>query len=366
MSQADIRGLIRPDLLNFEPYIPIEPPDVLSEASGLAPERIVKLDANENPYGCSPRVAQALGQHQAYQFYPDPSHQEVRELLQDYVGVEARHLFICHGSSELIDLLLRLTIAPGDQVIDCVPTFIMYSLTAQICGARVIEIPRDGEYHIDRERVLAAVKGGAKLIFLSSPNNPTGNAVPKEFILELLDTGILVVVDEAYYEFSGMTVAQEVPKHQNLVVLRTFSKWAGLAGLRVGYGILPDSLATYLWRIKPPYNVNVAAQIAVRESLADLPYLQGTVQKIVAERECMLERLKGLDFLRPFPSHANFIFCHVLRASALDIRNELRRAGIFVRYFDKPLTRNSLRITVGRPEDTDRLMAALEEIGRRI
>ncbi len=366
MATRKIDDLIRPDVWDIKEYVPIEPPDVLGKARGMAPQRIIKLDGNENPYGPSPKVSEALRAHHGYHFYPDPGQQELRQLLQGYVGLDARFIMAGSGSDELIDLLLRAVISPGDKIVDCVPTFGMYRFSTQVCGGQVVEAPRDEDYQVVPEKVLAAVDEHTKIIFLASPNNPTGTPLPLECIPEFLKTGVLVVVDEAYYEFSGKTVAHEVPKHENLIVLRTFSKWAGLAGLRVGYGVMQESVSKHLWKIKPPYNVNVAAQVAVRASLEDLPYLQANLQKIKSERDRMYLALKEMDFVKPFASEANFVFCQLLRGRGVEVRDRLREKGVFVRYFDAPLTRNAVRISVGQPEETDVLLEAMREIGRTL
>jgi len=147
------------------------------------------------------------------------------------------------------------------------------------------------------------------------------------------------------------------------MVLRTFSKWAGLAGLRIGYGIFPPEIANYLLKIKPPYNVNAAALVAVQESLKDIDFLMSRVKAIVTERERLFTELGKLKFLKPFPSQANFILCSVLNGKASQLQQKLRNKGILVRYFDTPLLRNSVRISVGKPEHTDALIKALKEIG---
>lgn len=363
MASKRIDDLIRPDVWGIKEYIPIEPPEVLGKAGGGTHQRIIKLDGNENPYGPSPKVVEALGACSGYHYYPDPGQQELRRLLEGYVGLEARYILAGSGSDELIDLLLRAVIGPGDNIVDTPPTFGMYRFSTEVCGGRVIDAPRDEQYQVAAEKVLAAVDDRTKIIFLASPNNPTGSGLPLEYLPEFLKTGALVVVDEAYYEFSGKTVAQEVPNHENLVVLRTFSKWAGLAGLRVGYGIMQESLSCHLWKIKPPYNVNVAAQVAVRASLEDLPYLRANIKKIIAERERMYRAFLDMDFVNPFPSEANFVFCQLRQGRGLDVRDRLRKKGIFVRYFDNPLIRNAVRISVGLPEENDLLVEALREIG---
>ena len=159
-------------------------------------------------------------------------------------------------------------------------------------------------------------------------------------------------------------MAPLVSRYQNLMVLRTFSKWAGLAGLRVGYGLFPPGIADYLLRIKIPYNVNVAALVAVRESLKDLDCLMGRVKAIIAERERLLAELEKLDWLRPVPSQANFILCSVLTGQAIELCQRLQDKGILVRYFDEPILRSYIRFSVVKPEHTDALIKALREIGR--
>lgn len=362
-SDQGIEKIIRGDLLRLTAYQPIVPPDVLSQEAGVSIEGVIKLDGNENPYGCSSRVRDTLAAYPFYHIYPDPEQREVRQALEGYVGVGAEHILAGAGSDELIDLILRLFLNPGDRVINCVPTFGMYSFCTEVCGGEIVDVPRDKSYAVDIRGVKQAIDEKTKVIFIASPNNPTGNIASESDILELVKTGIVVVVDEAYFEFSGVTVAPLVPQHENLIVLRSFSKWAGLAGLRIGYGVFPTSLVEHLLKIKQPYNINVAAQIAVKESFADIDCLNDTVKAIVAERERLLAKLEKLRFLKPWPSQANFIYCAVLDGDARTIYKELQKKGIFIRYFDTPLLKNSLRISVGKPEHTDVLIEALQEIG---
>jgi histidinol-phosphate aminotransferase len=238
----------------------------------------------------------------------------------------------------------------------------MYSFSTDICGGKVVDVPRTEDFALDMAGVGRALTGKTKVIFVASPNNPTGNTTPENEIMELVGTGTIVVVDEAYFEFSNVTVADLVPRHPNFIVLRTFSKWAGLAGLRIGYGFFPLEIAGYLMKIKQPYNANAAAQAAVLASLADIEYLRNNVTKIVTERRRLFGKLKELGWLKPYPSQGNFILCSLPRGEAQEIWQQLRKKGIFVRYFDTPLLKDCLRISVGRPEDTDALIKALKEV----
>jgi histidinol-phosphate aminotransferase len=360
-EREGIEKLIRPDLVSFGGYSARTSPEALEGKVEVPVENIIKLDANENLYGCSPRVNQALAAYPDLNIYPDDGQTKLRKLLEGYSGIDASHIVAGSGSNQLIDLLLRLFLNQGDEVINCVPTFGIYKFSTELCGGTLVEVPRDEDFNVNVDAVKRAISNKTKMIFLVNPNSPTGTIIPQQDILEILDTGVPVVVDEAYYEFSRQTVALLVGKYENLMVLRTFSKWAGLAGLRVGYGLFPPRIADYLLRIKIPYNVNVAALVAVEESLKDIDYLMSTVETIIAERERLFEELKKIEWLKPFPSQANFILCLVQKGEAKELRQKLQAKGILVRYFEEPRLRNFIRISVGKPEHTDALIKALHQ-----
>jgi histidinol-phosphate aminotransferase len=328
----------------------------------VSAQDFVKLNANENPYGCSPRVLQALANSRNLNIYPDDGQQELRKRLAAYVGVAPESIVASNGSNTLIDLIVRLFVDPGDEVINCVPTFDIYRFSTEIAGGTVVNVPRDENFAASVNDVKNAINKKTKLIFLATPNNPTGNVIPRKDLLEIIETGVPVVVDEAYYEFSGETIVPYKSYYPNLMVLRSFSKWAGLAGLRIGYGIFPPRIAGYLLSIKIPHNVSVAAEIAVRESLADLDYLQGRTKAIIDERRRLFGALQKFLWLKPYPSRANFIYLAVIRGNAAELYRKLQEKGILVRYFDRERLQNSLRISVGKPEQTDALIKALKEL----
>ncbi len=355
---------LRPDVAAMDPYTPIVPFEVLSRRLGLPPERIIKLDANENPYGPSPRVRDALARYDRYHVYPDPEQRLLREALTRYVEMPFEQILVGHGSDELIDLLMRLFLEPGDRVVNCPPTFGMYAFDTAINQGKLVNVPRRTDFSLDLGGIEAAVTGGdggrpAKLLFLCSPNNPDGSVVPASVLRRLLDLPLIIVLDEAYAEFAGQSYASWVREHPNLVVLRTFSKWAGLAGLRVGYGLFPRWMMPHLWKVKQPYNVNVAGTVAALASLEDIAYLQENVARIVAERERLYQALRSIPYLEPYPSQANFVLCRVVGRDAQALKRSLEREGILVRYFDKPGLQDHIRISVGKPEETDRLLEAL-------
>jgi histidinol-phosphate aminotransferase len=357
---------IRIDMSRFGAYSACKSPDVIARKLGLPESEIIKLDANENPYGCSPKVRFALANYPYFHVYPDSAQTELIEDIAQYVGLDKKFIVAGNGSDELIDLLLRLLVNPGEEVITTVPTFDMYRFSTQVCCGRVVEVVRRKDFGVDVAAMKRALTPKTRLIFIANPNNPTGTITPKEDILELAAIGLPLVIDEAYYEFCGQTVAGLVPQYSNLMVLRTFSKWAGLAGLRVGYGIFPEVIAEILMKIKPPYSVNLAASVAVRESLKDRAYLLETVTRMKEERNRLFGMLKGIDYLKPILSEANFILCEVVRGEAFKIQNDLEKRGILVRYYNNALLKNFIRISVGKPQHTDRIIEALKEIGEKI
>jgi len=362
VSAEKIVRLIRPEIKTLGGYSVHKAPETLAGAVEVPVESIIKLDANENPYGCSPRVQQALAESTNWYNYPDAGQTMLRQRLQDYTGAAADFIVAANGSGEVLDEILRLFLEPGDEVINCVPTFDLYRFRTLVNRGKVVGVPRGEDFAVDIKSVKTAITPKTKLVILSNPNNPTGNMTPEDDILELVNTGVPVLVDEAYYEFSGETVVPLVSRYPNLMVLRTFSKWAGLAGLRIGYGIVPPEIAAYLMKIKLPYNVSMAATVAVQEALADIDYSMDRVKAIIAERERLFAELEKLDWIRPFPSKANFIFCFLLRGNAVELQQKLQNKGILVRYFDQPPLQNGLRISIGKPEQTDRLIRTLREL----
>lgn len=356
---------VRADIRAMEPYAPIVPFEVLSSRLGRDPGDIVKLDANENPYGPSPRVRAALAAGRYYHIYPDPEANQLRQAISEYVGVPVERLMAGMGADELIDLVLRAVLSPGDAVIDCPPSFGMYPFSTAVNAGQYVAVPRDSEFALDItaiERTVAATPG-AKVLFVCSPNNPDGSVLADDQLRRLLELPLLVVLDEAYVEFAAIdgypSRMNWVLGHNNLIVLRTFSKLAALAGLRLGYGAFPAWLLPHLWKIKQPYNVNVAANLAALASLEDRDWLHDKVERIVTERERMIVCLAEFPYLQPYRSHSNFVLFRVEGRSAKELKLALEQEGVLVRYFHKPGVDNCIRISTGTPEETDRLVAAL-------
>ena len=361
MAEDSIENLIRPHLVRVDTYDAMDAPETLVEKSGISLENIIKLNGNENPYGGSPLAVKAVAEVPLH-IYPDPRQIKMRKSLSEYTGMREENIVVGAGADELIDLIFRLFISPGDTILDCEPTFGMYSFCAGLAGADVHYVQRDTEFQIDPVTVKSAITDTTKLMFVTSPNNPTGNVAREEDILALLETGLIVVVDEAYFEFAKSSAQDLVEDHENLIILRTMSKWAGLAGLRVGYGIMSPKVASYMMEIKPPYNVNVAAEAALLASLQDANYLLGNVEKIINERERMMQLISGVSGITPWPSDGNYLLCEFGENEALRVFKELASKGIFVRNFKSDRLKNFFRIAVGKPDETDLLVDALKQI----
>jgi histidinol-phosphate aminotransferase len=361
----DPETLIRPEITTMEPYTPIYPFDVLAARLGRKPAEIIKLDANENPYGPSPKVREALADLQYAHIYPDPQSTALRARLAEFTGVPADYLLAGLGADELIDLTMRLFIQPGDGIINCPPTFGMYPFDADVNGARCISIPRRADFSLDVDGIEQAVaQHRPKLLFVAAPNNPDGSWLANADLERLLALPIVVVLDEAYVEFMGTEHSRitMVPQCKNLIVLRTFSKLAGLAGIRVGYGAFPATLMPHLWKIKQPYNVTVAGSAAAIAALEDIDWLRDKVARIVEERERLFGLLSDIPYLHPYPSRSNFILCQVVGRDAHELKLALEGEGILIRYYRTPRLQDHVRFTVGRPEHTEALIEVLRRI----
>ncbi len=364
MSGSDLERLLRADILQIPEYPAPETPAELTARTGIPEDHFIKLDQNENPYGCSPRVRSALARFDRYHIYPDGTAAELRRHLAEYVGAPPEQIVVGNGSDELIDLILCVLMNPGDKVLINSPTFAYYASSAGARGAGLSDVPRRPDFTIDIDATIAAIDDRTKAVIVASPNNPTGDLLPAAGLRRLLDTGRVIVIDEAYAEFSGTSVLPLMKEYGNLVALRTFSKWAGLAGIRLGYGIFPAVLVPHIMKVKPPFNNSVAALVAGRVSLEDREYLLSTVRLLVNERERLFRRLSDIDYLQPYPSAANFLLVKVLRGDAQDIHHKLEANRILVRYFDRPGLRNFIRISVGTPDQCDELIRCLRGIGQ--
>lgn len=345
-------------------YLPGESIESLATRLGRPPESIIKLDANENNYGTPPAVFKAMSTLAGTHRYPDASQTNLRAALSTYTGVPADSLLAGNGSDELLSLMSQVLLEPGDSIMVSPPTFSMYAFYARLKNCAVISVPRQADFSLDIGGITSAIQNHSpKIIFIDNPGNPTGYSIPKIDIEDLLSLDTLVVIDEAYLEFANTkSLILEVPGRQNLVVLRTFSKWAGLAGFRVGYGAFPKWLGDALWQAKSPYNVTVPAMTAAIAALGEMESLKANLARVVADRNRLAIELRNFNGLRVYPSEANFLLVKVEPAfgkTASEVCEFLKEHGILVRLFE---SMDCLRITIGKTDEIEALLQAMSKL----
>tara|TARA_B110000438_G_scaffold202879_1_gene194536 strand:+ start:6149 stop:7231 length:1083 start_codon:yes stop_codon:yes gene_type:complete len=357
----NLDNYIRKHIKNIPFYEGVDPSIKLAEESGILPEDIIKLNANENPFGKTLALGENLSSINIHE-YPDPNQKLLRKSLSKYTGKKIDQLVAGSGSDELIDILIRIFLDQGDKLIDAQPTFGMYEFFAKIQGANVVSVPRDENFNLDLESILNQIDKSTKMIFLASPNNPTGNLASLKEIKTLLESELIVVVDETYFEFANKSYSGLIDDYENLVILRSFSKWAGLAGLRIGYAISNPKLIQRMLLIKQPYNINSAAEQVAILAMNKKKNLLTKVEILIEQKELIFEFLKNKKGLKAYPSSANFILCDFGQYDSNDVFNQLAQKGIFVRKFSNKLISNCLRISSGTPDQTGKLLQVLDNI----
>jgi histidinol-phosphate aminotransferase len=366
MARFDPIASLKPHIHGLPPYAAL--PDAVSIAArhGIPADQVLQLDGNENPYGPSPKTLEALRGEYAAERYSDATQSRLRGALGAHLGVPTECLVGGAGSDELIDLIFRMWVAPGDRVVTCGPTFGMYAFDAGLNEAEFVDVPRLDDWSVDGPTLLEAARG-AKAVFLATPNNPTGNSLQPELIAPLLDSGALIVMDEAYIEFATTeSLAGRAVSEPALIVLRTFSKWAGLAGLRIGYAVAQAETIEPMIRAKQPYNIGAASEAAAIASLSDTEELNRRAAILRAECDRLTAALRQQEWLDPFPSEANFVLVRTRGCDGAQVNEMLRQRGIFVRTYDGERLSDCIRISMGTPEQNDRVIAALAEIGNEL
>ncbi len=348
-KQIDIQSFIRPNILNLKPYRSARD----DFDSGIL------LDANENSIGAP--FENELELHR----YPMPYQEELRARIADFRGVNASNVFVGVGSDEAIDLLFRIFCKPGnDRVLTTPPTYGMYKVSAAINDVDVDSVLLTPEFQLQVKETLAAVTGQTKIIFLCSPNNPSGNSLRREDMVSVIEgfDGI-VVVDEAYIDFSkNESFAKLVNQYPNLVVLQTMSKAFGLAGIRLGIAITNSEIIDFMMKVKAPYNINKLTSEAAIRGFSNIDVMKTNVAQILSERERVVSELDSIDTIEKiFPTDANFLIFRV--PNALDAYKKLAEKGVIVRYRgNEPHCENCLRLTIGTPDENDQFLSALKQV----
>lgn len=337
----NLKQLIRPNILSLQPYSSAR--DEFSGNEG------VFLDANENPFG-------------KWNRYPDPFQSKLKQKLSQIKSVAEDSLFLGNGSDEIIDLCFRLFCEPGtDKALTFAPTYGMYEVSASINNIELIQVALDRNFQIDTEAVLPFLEDPSlKLIFICSPNNPTGNSIDEiEFILKNFNG--IVVIDEAYIDFSSKdSLSKKIKKYPNLIVIQTLSKAWGLASLRIGIAITNPEIIDYLNKIKPPYNISQVNQDKALEVLNQFRTFEDKKSILLQQKEIVKNALSKMDFVTAiYPSETNFLLIKVTDANV--IYNQLLDSKIIIRNRHK-VVKDCLRITIGTPEENSALIAKLKTI----
>ena len=358
----NVREMIRKHLAQPAGYAGGKHTAVLRAEAGGAARQILKLNANENPYEPLPEISAVLADLPV-QEYPDQNLVRIREVLSDYTGVEPARIIAGSGGDEIIELMVRLFIDPGDSMIDCPPTFGMYEFCAKIADAELIKVERNDDWTVNAEAVAKTVEdSGSKIVFLASPNNPTGNSLSEAEARVILGTGVILVVDETYFEFCGKSLAHLIDEYENLMVVRSFSKWAGIAGLRIGYAISSELVIGHLMTIKQPYNVSIAAEAAAIAAIGNRSLLQDRIATILSERRRIERVIDDMPGVRYWLSDANYLLLGFETMTGDEVYSALAERGIFVRQFDTPRLTRAIRLSIGTPKQNDVVVAALREI----
>ena len=352
---------VHPDIASLSPYVPGKPIEELQRELGLT--RVIKLASNENPLGSSPKALTALREGSpALHRYPDGGAFRLREALANHWKVTPDHVILGNGSDEILGLLARTFLAPGDEAVMADQTFVIYKMEVTAAHGKPVVIPLKQWRH-DLQAMAAAVTDRTKLLFLCNPNNPTGTMVTAdevELLLSRMPAHVVVVFDEAYFEYVR---SQEFPdsmayvrQGRNVIVLRTFSKIYGLAGLRIGYGVATAEIINFLNRVRPPFNANSLAQRAALAALGDEEHVAQSRAVNEAGMRQMVNGLSSFGFT-PISSEANFVYVDVGR-DGRSVFEALLREGIIIRHIEGPM----VRVTIGLEEENRDFLAALKRV----
>ena len=361
------RELIRKEVLGFKPYSPGLSIEEIKRKYGLT--RVIKMASNENPLGTSPVVKEVIARNAALAFrYPAAGNPDLRAAIGEYLNVPAKNIVCGNGSDEIIDLIIRVVARPGeDNIVAFKPCFSIYELQSRFAGVEFRQVPLNNDFSFPWDDLVLAIDEKTKVVFITNPDNPSGFCAQKDELKEVLSRlpqSVLVVVDEAYIDFAlpqdEYSLLSDWQDHPNLIILRTFSKMFGLAGLRVGFAVLPDVYADYLQRVKLPFSVNILAEKAGIAALKDRFFYDQTLKTVCAGREFLSSELKKLG-CKVFPSRANFLM-FAPPEDALEVFDGLLKRGVIIRPLKSYGLKEYLRVSIGTEEENKAFIDELREI----
>ncbi|WP_455645212.1 histidinol-phosphate transaminase [Methanosphaera sp.] len=354
----------------FDTYVPGRSKKEISEEFGVPEDEIIKLGSNENPWGCAPEVKDAITNAiSEMNRYPESNHEYLKEKIAEYAGVRKDQVLVTgDGADELLDIIAKTLIDPGDEFIVHPPTYMYYSFTFKQYQAKAVYAKWNVEENkLDVDSVLNNITDKTKVIFLCTPNNPTGGLIPQEDLIKIIEaTDALVVIDEAYWEFAEVNNVNLLDKYDNILIIRTFSKVMGLAGLRVGYGLSNPDLLEKISRIKPVFSVTVPSQKAVIATLDDKKYIEESTTKGIAEREYLYESINAIENLHIYKSKSNYLLIDIRKTgfTAKELATKLMEKGVIVRDCTSfyGLDEYYIRISIETHPKNEKFIEILKEI----
>jgi histidinol-phosphate aminotransferase len=356
----NLTKLARQSILGLKPYPAPQTLEQVAQAIGLPQEQILKLDTAYNPYlpdFYPPEVWTEVDKLA----YPDPHCLDLRRELEKYVGYPPEWLVCGNGSDELIELLIKAFVDPGESILLCPPTFPMYEIDARVQGVEVQKVLRDENFELNVDRIIPEIKPTTKVIFIDSPANPVGTVIRESDLKKLLNQNVFVVIDEAYYEFCEQEFAALVREYPNLVLLRTFSKWAGIAGLRVGYMIANPEIIDIILKVKQPYNVNSAAQELAVWALQNRELFLGSLRELLKTKDYYIQQMKKFEDMRIISGQGSYLTLQLKTSKADDLLEFLKVKGILLRKVTQPEIPNALRSNLAKKQDVDRIVEVVRE-----
>lgn len=361
-ERTEINQMLKKGIENIKEYVRGKTIDEIAKEYSLDPSEIVSLASNENPFGPPPSAIESIKKYAGkVNRYPSPEDiKNTTEAISTYTGIKESNIVLGNGSDEIIETAMKVFIDKGDEVLIPTPSFSYYEVVSRIFNAKPIKVPRDPQFDLNLGRILKKTRDRTKIIFICSPNNPTGNTVHKKELERLLKTGKIIILDEAYVEFSKASYIDLINKWDNLIVLRTFSKAFGMAGLRIGYGAMTGDLSKRFEGVSPPFSIASPALKGAAAALECREFIDKTINKIKKERE----RLKKEIPFKTYPSEGNFLFVDVNPLSATYICEKLMEKGVIVRDCSPMVGEDSnfIRVTVGKKEENNKLLKAMNSI----
>ncbi len=350
-----------PYIQSIKPYVPGKPIEELQRELGI--KEAIKLASNENPLGPSPKALTAIKEHMGnINRYPEGGAYYLRKALSEKIGIKEECFIFGNGSNELLDIAVRTFMTPEDEAVMAWPSFIVYPLAVQIIGAKSIKVPLTSDLRHDLSEMAKAITDKTKIIFIANPNNPTGTinyADEFEAFMKDVPEDVLVIVDEAYYEYVRdpryPDTLEYLKDGRNILILRTFSKAYGLAGLRIGYGMTKPEIVTEMNKVREPFNTNSLAQVAALTALEDEEHLRKCIEINEEGKKYLYSEFEKLG-LQYVPTETNFIFVKLSGITSQELYGRLLKQGVIIR----PIGEDSVRITIGLPEENRKLIEALK------